>query len=351
MHTSDRSVSRPTNRQILLASRPVGLPKSTDFSYIQSDMPEVADKQILCKTLYLSLDPYMRGRMNEGKSYIKPVDIGEVLVGGTVSQVVQSEHPEFSEGDIVLSENGWQEYAVSDGKGIRKLDKLQRPLSYALGVTGMPGLTAYVGLLDIGKPKAGETVVVSSAAGAVGSVVGQIARVKGCNVIGIAGSPAKCNYVIKDLGFNDCINYKSDGFGAQLQNACPNGIDIYFESVGGRVLEGVIGHLNVGARIPLCGGIAYYNLTELPPGPDRTPLLMRSVLINRVMMQGFIVFDHYHREPDFLKDMTGWLKNGDIVYKEDIVDGLENAPDAFKGMLLGKNFGKQIIRVNREPEV
>ncbi|MCB1755852.1 MAG: NADP-dependent oxidoreductase [Gammaproteobacteria bacterium] len=338
-----------TNRQILLATRPAGMPISTNFSFVQTEVPTPGEGQILGRTIYLSLDPYMRGRMNEGKSYSPPVGIGEVMIGGTVSEVVDSKHPGFSIGDIVLNENGWQDYAVSDGEGVRKLDPGFGPLSNALGVSGMPGLTAYVGLLDIGKPKAGETVVVSSAAGAVGSVVGQIARIKGCRVVGVAGSPAKCDYVVKELGFDDCINYKSDGFVAQLQNACPDGVDIYFESVGGRVLEGVTGLLNVGARIPLCGMISYYNLRELPPGPDRTPLLMRSLLINRVSLQGFIVFDHFHRQADFLKDMQAWLASGDVVYREDVVDGLENAPEAFKGMLMGKNFGKQVIRVARDP--
>lgn len=337
------------NKQILLNTRPVGLPKSTNFSFVQTDAPKAGKGELLLKTIYLSLDPYMRGRMNEGKSYTPPMSIGEVLVGATVSQVIESDHPDYAVDDLVLSNNGWQEYAVSDGDGIRKLEAGQNSLSYALGVTGMPGLTAYVGLLDIAKPKAGETVVVSAAAGAVGSIVGQIAKIQGCRVVGVAGSPTKCEYVVKELGFDDCINYKSDGFAAQLANACPDGIDIYFESVGGRVLEAVCGLLNTAARIPLCGCISYYNLTELPPGPDKIPLLMRSLLINRVNLQGFIIFDHYDREEQFLKDMNGWLKNGDVVYREDIVDGLENAPEAFKGMLMGQNFGKQIIRVADEP--
>ena len=334
-----------TNKQILLRSRPVGLPKSTNFSFVQTAAPEPGEGEVLLKTLYLSLDPYMRGRMNDGKSYAEPVAIGGVIVGGTVSQVAKSHHGDFTEGDIVLSENGWQEYAISDGSGLRKLDPAHKPLSHALGVTGMPGLTAYVGLLDIAQPKAGETVVVSAAAGAVGSVVGQLARIQGCRVVGVAGSPAKCDYTVNELGFDACVNYKSDSFAGQLANACPDGVDVYFESVGGRVLEAVSSLLNVGARIPLCGGISYYNLTELPPGPDRTPLLMRSLLVNRVTVRGFIIFDHYDRMPEFLKDMNGWLKNGDVVYRETVTNGLENAPEAFKGMLMGKNTGKQIVKV------
>ncbi len=334
------------NRQVLLATRPVGLPKSTNFSLVQSDLPEPDDNEMLCKTLYLSLDPYMRGRMNEGKSYVDPIEIGDVMVGATVSEVIVSNHREYKMGDIVLTQGGWQEYSISNGDDTRKIDfDDDTSLSYALGVLGMPGLTAYVGLLDIGQPKEGDTIVVSAAAGAVGSVVGQIAKLKGCKVIGIAGSPAKCNHVVKELGFDDCINYKSDGLAAQLANVCPDGIDVYFENVGGRVLDAAIGLLNVGARVPVCGGIAYYNLTELPPGPDRTALLMRSILINRVKMQGFIIFDHYDRQAEFTKDMSVWLKNGDIKYSEDIVDGLANAPETFKGMLMGKNLGKQIIKV------
>lgn len=335
------------NQQVLLATRPVGLPKSTNFNLVQSELPEPDDNDILCKTLYLSLDPYMRGRMNEGKSYSEPIEVGDVMVGATVSEVMGSNNPAYKMGDIVLTEGGWQEYSISNGEGVKKVDFDENvPLSYALGVMGMPGLTAYVGLLDIGQPKKGDTVVVSAAAGGVGSIVGQIAKLKGCRVIGIAGSPAKCKHVVNHLGFDDCINYKSDGFMAQLENACPGGIDVYFESVGGRVLAAVLGLLNVGARMPVCGGISYYNLTELPPGPDKTALLMRSLLINRVKMQGFIIFDHYDREEAFLSDMTTWIKNGDVKYSEDVVKGLVNAPEAFKGMLMGKNLGKQIIKIS-----
>lgn len=334
------------NQQVILASRPVGLPKSTNFNLVQSDLPEPDDNEMLCKTLYLSLDPYMRGRMNEGKSYAESVELGDVMVGATVSEVMVSNNPEYKMGDIILSQGGWQEYSVSNGVDARKIDFDDGvSASYALGIMGMPGLTAYVGLLDIGQPKEGDTVVVSAAAGAVGSIVGQIAKIKGCRVIGVAGSPAKCKHVVKKLGFDDCINYKSDGFADQLANACPDGVDIYFESVGGRVLGGVLGLLNVGARVPVCGGISYYNLTELPPGPDKTALLMRSLLINRVKMQGFIIFDHYDREAEFLKDMAAWISNGDIKYYEDIASGLANTPEAFKGMLMGKNVGKQIIKV------
>ena len=300
---------------------------------------------MLLETLYLSLDPYMRGRMNAGKSYAAPVELGQVMVGGTVSRVVRSNNPEYTVGDVVLAGSGWQRFALSGGQGLRKLDPAEGP-SRALSVLGMTGLTAYVGLLDIGKPQAGETVVVSSAAGAVGSVVGQIAKLRGCYVVGVAGTDEKNTYLKETLGFDESLNYKADTFAADLASACPEGVDVYFENVGGAVFRAVLPLLNVGARVPVCGLIAHYNQTSAPDGPDQTPGLMSLLLTRRVLLQGFIVSDHTERLPDFARDMSGWLKSGRVKYKEDIVEGLENAPGAFIKLLEGGNFGKLIVKVS-----
>lgn len=268
------------------------------------------------------------------------------MVGGTVSRVEASQHADFAAGDLVLSFSGWQDYAVSDGAGLMKLDKAMAQPSLALGVLGMPGFTAYMGLLDIGQPQSGETVVVAAASGAVGSVVGQIAKLKGCRVVGIAGGAEKCRYVAEELGFDACIDHRAADLNEQLKAACPDGIDVYFESVGGAVFEAVLPLLNTRARIPVCGLIANYNMTSLPDGPDRTPLLMGAMLRKRITMQGFIIFDDYgHRYGEFIKDMSAWVREGKIKFREDMVDGLENAPDAFMGLLVGKNFGKLVVRV------
>lgn len=338
-------MSQAKNRQITLASRPSGPPTAENFQLLETEVPAVGEGQMLLKTLYLSLDPYMRGRMNDAPSYAPPVAIGGVMTAGTVSEVVESKLEGYAAGDIVLAGSGWQDYALSDGEAVRKLDPDAGPLSYALGVLGMPGFTAYIGLLQIGQPKPGETVVVSAASGAVGSVVGQIAKLKGCRVVGVAGSPEKCAYVCDDLGFDLCLNYKDTDFADQLAKACPDGIDIYYENVGGKVFEAVVPLLNNWARIPLCGMIAFYNATALPEGPDKTPLLMRSLLTKRITIRGFIVFDHYEDFPAFFRDMTGWLKDGSVRYREDMVEGLENAPSAFMGLLQGKNFGKLVVKV------
>ncbi len=287
----------------------------------------------------------MRGRMNAAKSYAQSVEIGEVIVGQTVSEVAASNNPDFAVGDIVLANAGWQDYALSDGSDLRKLDPDAAPVSYALGVMGMPGLTAYVGLLDIGRPKPGETVVVSAASGAVGQVVGQIAKLKGCHVVGVAGGPEKCSYVKDELGFDAAVNYKLDSFEDDLRAACPDGIDIYFESVGGRVQEAVLPLLNVHARIPLCGIVAHYNATALPEGPNQVPKLMRTLLSNRVTLQGFIIFDHHDRYPEFFKEMAQWLKDGKIKYREHVTEGLENAPEAFRALLRGGHLGKMLVKV------
>ncbi|MBI3029973.1 MAG: NADP-dependent oxidoreductase [Candidatus Rokubacteria bacterium] len=332
------------NRQVLLRNRPSGAPQVGDFEVVDAPMPVPGEGEVLCRTIYLSLDPYMRGRMNEGRSYATPAQVGKPMVGGTVSEVVESRHPGFAKGDVVLGYDGWQAYAVSGGAGARKLDPRQAPISTALGVLGMPGLTAYVGLLDIGKPKEGETVVVSAAAGAVGSAVGQIAKIKGCRVVGVAGSAEKCDYVVKELGFDACVNHRAEDLVAALEKACPRGIDIYFENVGGGVLAAVLRLINPNARIPLCGLISEYNAATPPPGPNLRPLLF-----NRALIKGFIVSDHFDRLGDFLPDCTGWVRDGRLKYREDIVEGLENAPGAFLGLFQGKNFGKLLVKAGADP--
>jgi NADPH-dependent curcumin reductase CurA len=334
------------NRQIQLASRPVGAPVAANFYLATTSVPSAGTGQVLLRTVFLSLDPYMRGRMSDAASYAAPVAIGSTMVGATVCRVETSQHADYAVGDWVLAYTGWQDYAVSDGTGLTKLDpKLAQP-SYALGVLGMPGFTAYMGLLDIGAPKAGETVVVAAATGAVGSVVGQIAKLKGCRVVGIAGGAQKCKSAVDDLGFDACIDHHSPDLADLLASACPKGIDVYFENVGGKVFDAVLPLLNSAARVPVCGLIANYNATTLPDGPDRSPLLMRTLLTKRIRMQGFIIFDDYgHRYPEFAKEMGQWLQQGKVTFREDIVDGLENAPQAFTGLLEGKNFGKLIVRV------
>jgi NADPH-dependent curcumin reductase len=331
-----------TNHQIRLRERPVGAPNPGNFEAVDTPRRDLRDGEVLRRTLYLSLDPYMRGRMSDAASYATPVKIGDVMVGHTVSQVVESRNPAFSPGDAVAGYDGWQTFAASDGKDVRKLDRTL-PLTSAIGVLGMPGMTAYVGLLDIGQPKTGETVVVSAASGAVGSIVGQLAKTRGCRAVGIAGSPEKCRYVVETLGFDECVNYKTDDLVGALRAACPNGIDVNFENVGGAVLAAALRLLNRGARIPLCGMISEYNATEAPSGPSLRPLL-----VNRAMIRGFIVSDHYDRFPAFLQEMVPLVRDGRIKYREDIVEGLDAAPSALVGLLEGKNFGKLIVRVSPE---
>lgn len=334
-----------TARRIVLASRPVGEPKPANFRLEEFTVSEPGPGELLLRTKFLSLDPYMRGRMSDAPSYAKPVGVGEVMEGGTVNEVVASNNDKFAKGDIVLAHTGWQTHAISSGKGLRKLDPNAAPISTALGVLGMPGMTAYTGLLEIGQPKEGETVVVSAASGAVGSVVGQIARIKGARAIGIAGGPDKCRYVTEELGFDACVDHRADDFAEQLKAACPKGIDVYFENVGVPVFDAVLPLFNFFARIPVCGLIAQYNATELPPGPDRVPLLLRNVLTKRLNIRGFIVSDFAARHGDFLRDVAAWIKEGRVKYREDIAEGLENAPQTFMGLLRGKNFGKQLVRV------
>ena len=333
-----------TNRQILLKSRPTGEPSEDNFELVETPISGPGESEILVRTIYLSLDPYMRGRMSGRKSYTEPAEIGKVMVGGTVGQVVASKNPKFAEGEFVLSYDGWQEYAVSNGQGVRKLDPSQARISHALGVLGMPGLTAYSGLLDVGQPKSGETVVVSAAAGAVGSLVGQIAKIKGCRAVGLAGSDEKCTYVTSELGFDACINYKSRDLDKAFRETCPGGIDVYYDNVAGRILEAALRHINHGARIPLVGLISQYNATDMPAGPNLLPLL-----VHRAMIKGYLVFDHTHRTGEFLRDVSGWLKEGKVKYREDMVQGLEKAPRAFLGLFRGENFGKLVVKVGDDP--
>lgn len=334
------------NRQILLASRPFGAPTHDNFTLAKTAKPIPQQGEVLLRTVYLSLDPYMRGRMNDAKSYADPVALNEVMVGGTVCRVEESKHADYQQGDWVVSFGGWQDYSISDGVDLLKLGNNISNPSYALGVLGMPGLTAYMGLLDIGQPKAGETVVVAAATGAVGSLVGQIAKIQGCKVIGIAGGTEKCQYAVDTLGFDACLDHHSDELAALLEKTCTDGIDVYFENVGGKVFDAVLPLLNPKSRIPVCGLISQYNATELPDGPDRLSLLMGTLLVKRAKMQGFIVFDDYgHRYGEFNKAMMTWLSEGKIKYKEHRVDGLENSISSFIGLLEGKNFGKLVVRV------
>ena len=337
------------NRRIVLAARPHGLPTPADFRLEQAAVPEPGEGQVLLRTLFLSLDPYMRNLMDEvAPVYASRVEVGSPMVGGTVGRVVASRHPGFREGELVLGNAGWQDYALSDGSDLVSVEGIDPP-SLALGGLGMPGFTAHVGLLDIGQPRPGETVVVAAATGAVGAVVGQIARIHGARVVGIAGGADKCRYAVEALGFDACIDRNGADLGERLAQACPDGIDVYFENVGGAVFDAVLPLLNIGARIPVCGVIAHYNASEPPPGPDRLPLLQATLLQKRIRMQGFIILDHYGERFDaFRREMGDWLKVGRVQLREDRVDGLENAPAAFIGLLQGRNFGKLVVRVAQD---
>ena len=336
------------NKRIVLASRPVGEPKAADFRIESCPIPAPGDGQVLLRTIWLSLDPYMRGRMSDAPSYAAPVPIGGVMEGGAVSEVIASNNPAFAEGDIVVARTGWQTHALSDGKGLVKIDPKLAPISTAVGVLGMPGMTAYVGLLDIGKPQPGETVVVAAALGAVGSAVGQIAKIKGARAVGIAGGKDKCDHVKKELGFDECLDHRDSDFAAKLKDACPKGIDVYFENVGGAVFEAVFPLLNAFARVPVCGLVAHYNDDMQAAAPKWAPSLMRAVLTRRLTIRGFIVSDFAARHADFLRDMSAWVREGKVKYKEFITEGLDSAPGAFMGLLKGANFGKQLVRVGPE---
>jgi len=336
----------PMNQQVLLAARPQGMPTPDNFRIVQAPVPEPGDGQLLLEILFLSLDPYMRGRMDAGKSYAKPVEVGAVMEAGTVARVLLSRHPGFVPGDIVLSYSGWQRYALADGASVRKLDPALAPPSTALGVLGMPGFTAWAGLLQIGQPKPGETVVVAAASGAVGSVVGQIARIEGARAVGIAGGPEKCAFVRDVLGFDAVIDHRAPDFAQQLAQACPDGIDVYFENVGGKVWEAVIPLLNDFARIPVCGLIAQYNgLPQAEPGPDRLARFMGEVLKKSLNMRGFIQREFAAMQPAFYQEAAGWIADGRLRYREDIVAGLDHAPAAFIDLLRGRNFGKLLVKL------
>jgi NADPH-dependent curcumin reductase CurA len=340
-------MSQGSNRRIVLAARPEGRPKTSDFRLEEVAAPEPQDGEVLLQVIYLSLDPYMRGRMDARKSYAKPVEIGEVMEGGGVARVVASRHPGFTAGDHVLARTGWQSLLVARGESLRKLERTGAPLSTALGVLGMPGFTAYAGLLNIGRPKPGETVVVSSAAGAVGSAVGQIARIKGARAVGIAGGAAKCAFVRDELGFDACLDYKAPDLAGQLKDACPDGVDVYFENVGGAVWDAVFPRLNTYARVPVCGLIAQYNATGAE-ARDRLPGVMREVLTRSLTLRGFIQTEFVAQLPDFQRDMGGWVRDGRVRWKEDRVQGLEKAPEALIGLLEGANFGKLVVQVSPE---
>ncbi|PSH65170.1 NADP-dependent oxidoreductase [Phyllobacterium sophorae] len=338
-------MTEDSNRRIVLASRPVSLPALDNFRIERTAIPSLEEGQVLLKIRYLSLDPYMRGRMSAAKSYATPVEIGGVMEGGTVAEVVATKNPDYRIGEIVLSHSGWQTYAAEHGAGLRKLDPDLVPVTTALGVFGMPGFAAYSGLLNIGQPATGETVVVAAASGPVGSVVGQIARIKGARAVGIAGGQRKCEFAKNTFGFDSVIDHTSPDFDARLREACPNGVDVYFENVGGKVWDGVFPLLNKFARIPVCGLISQYNDSGPFDGPDRLPLVMASVLSKSLTVRGFIQRDFADQRPVFYNEMADWLTQGVIKYKEDIVDGLEQAPEAFIGMLQGKNFGKLLVRL------
>jgi len=339
----------PQAKRIVLASRPVGEPKPSDFRIEEIPVPAPGPGQVLLRTIWLSLDPYMRGRISDAASYAQPVPIGGVIEAGTVCEVIASNNPAFAKGDIVLARAGWQTHALSDGKGLAKIDPKLAPISTAVGVLGMPGMTAYTGLLDIGRPQPGETVVVAAASGAVGSAVGQIARIKGERAVGIAGGKDKCEFVKNELGFDHCVDHRDPDLAARLKDACPKGIDVYFENVGGAVFDAVFPLLNPFARVPVCGLIAHYNDTEAKP-PKWAASLMRAILTKRLTFRGFIVSDFAARHADFLRDMSQWVREGKVKYREFVTEGLDTAPAAFMGLLKGANFGKQLVRVGPDRE-
>jgi NADPH-dependent curcumin reductase CurA len=328
------------NLQVVLASRPSGPVTEQNFRFVESDLPVPGEGQVLVRSQYLSLDPYMRMRMEDARSYAPPLQIGEVMVGGAIGEVIESKHPQFKTGDMVSGRIGWQLFAAVDVAALRKIDMRGAPLSAALGVAGMPGVTAWYGLLKIGEPKPGETVVVSAASGAVGGVVGQIAKLKGCRAVGIAGGSEKCAYVVDELGFDACVDYKSASIEKALREAVPDGIDVYFENVGGRVLDAVLPLLNAYARIPFCGyvsdydGAAAYGVTRL-----------RALLTNRARLQAFIISEHPEIWQEATSELSAWLVAGKLRYRESIATGLQNAPAAFIGMLNGRNFGKQLVKL------
>jgi NADPH-dependent curcumin reductase CurA len=331
-----------THRRVVLVNRPPGEPAESDFRIEDVAMPEPRHGEVLVKVAYLSLDPYQRGRMRDAASYSAPVGLGEVMTGGTVGEVVKSSNPRFAVGDIVEDRLGWQEYAIGGAASMRKVDASLAPISTANGVLGMPGMTAYFGLLDVGQPKPGETIVVSAASGAVGQVVGQIGKIMGCRVVGIAGGAKKCSFVEDELGFDACIDYKAEkDLDGALRAACPNGIDVYFDNVGGEITDAVLRNINFFARIALCGSISQYNAT----GPSMGPRLLGTFVGKRARAQGFIVTDFAGRYEPAMRQMGEWIRSGKLKYREDIVQGIEKAPRAFIGLLRGENFGKLLVKM------
>jgi len=327
------------NRRVVLASRPAGWVTEDNFRIEDAAMPRPADGEVLVKNLWLSLDPYMRGRMSDAKSYVKGVDIGEVMVGQTLGEVLESRHPKLRQGDKVLTQSGWQLYGTT--KEATRVDESKgAPLSYYLGILGMPGITAYFGLKEIGQPKPGETLVVSAASGAVGSVVGQLAKLWGARAVGIAGGAQKCDYVTRELGFDACVDYKAGNLHRDLREACPKGVDVYFDNVGGEILDTLLRHMNLFSRIVVCGLISDYNATE--PYALRN---IRAMLVNRIRMQGMIVFDWKERYGEALQALAGYLSQGKLKYRESVIEGLENAPRGLIGLLKGQNFGKQLVKL------
>ena len=335
------SIAGTTNRQFRLAARPVGMVKRDDWSLTEEPIPVPDEGSFVVKTLYLSLDPAMRGWMNDRRSYVPPVQIGEVMRALSAGVVVDSRNPDFSVGDHVVGVFGVQEFATSDGAGVIVVDPSLVPLPVYLGALGMPGMTAYFGLLDIGKPKEGETVVVSGAAGGVGTIAGQIAKIKGCRVVGIAGGTEKCSYVVDDLGFDASIDYKSADVRAALKEECPNGVDVYFDNVGGEILDAVLARLARGARIVICGAISQYNREGAMKGPSN----YMSLLVNRARMEGFVVFDYADRYMEAAREMAGWMAEGKLKSREDVIEGFENFPDALLKLFTGDNIGKLVLKV------
>jgi NADPH-dependent curcumin reductase CurA len=344
------TLSTTTSRQVLLARRPEGEPGDDTFAFVEHELPSLEAGQLLLRVVYLSLDPYMRGRMSDAPSYAAPVEVGGLLVGGTVCVVEDSRDPSYSPGDVVLSYSGWQTHAVADAAHVRRLDPSVAPISTALGVLGMPGFTAYAGLLEIGKPQRGETVVVAAATGPVGSAVGQIARLKGARAVGIAGGEQKRQALLEEFGFDEALDHRSPTFADDLAKAVPDGIDVYFENVGGMVAREVFRHVNRYARVPVCGLVADYNATSGPEGRDRLPGVMRLLLTKSLTVRGFIQdeFVKTHTR-DFVRDMGGWVADGSVRYREHVVDGLDSAPEAFRALLRGGNFGKVLVRVSDDP--
>jgi NADPH:quinone reductase len=335
----------PTNRKITLAARPKGLPKETDFKLVEEPVGEPGDGEVLVRVIWLSVDPYMRGRMNDRKSYAPPVQLGQVMGGGAVGKVLESKHPNFKAGEIVMGDLGWQTYSIRKGQVLAKVDPGLAPISTAVGILGMPGMTAYFGLLDICDPKAGETLFVSGAAGAVGSLVGQIGKIRGCRVVGSAGSDEKVRLLVEEFGFDAAFNYKTTkDYLAELAELCPKGIDCYFDNVGGEITDAVMILMNPHARLSICGHISMYNAER----PETGPRLLALLIERMAKMQGFIVSQYFQRFPEAQKDIAGWLKEGKIKYRETVTEGIENAPKAFIGMLQGENIGKQLVKVSEE---